>query len=75
MNNWVNLPFLFLIRFYQRVLSPGFPSTCRYTPSCSQYAYECFQRFHLVRAFYYTVRRILSCHPWGGHGYDPIPEN
>ncbi len=62
-----------LIRFYQKVISPGLPSSCRYTPTCSQYAYEAYQKHSFLRATYLATKRILSCHPWGGSGYDPVP--
>ena len=67
-------PFVFLIRFYQVCLSPlkGGPS-CRFTPTCSQYALEAFRKYGPFKGLYLTVRRILRCHPWGGHGYDPVP--
>ena len=67
-------PFVFLIRFYQVCLSPlkGGPS-CRFTPTCSQYALEAFRKHGPFKGFYLAVRRILRCHPWGGHGYDPVP--
>jgi hypothetical protein len=66
-------PFIVLIRFYQKVISPTMPSACRYSPTCSRYALEAFQKHHLLRAFYLTAKRLLSCHPWGGSGYDPVP--
>ena len=67
-------PVVFLIRFYQVCLSPlkGGPS-CRFTPTCSQYALEAFRKYGPFKGLYLTVRRILRCHPWGGHGYDPVP--
>ena len=67
-------PFVFLIRFYQICLSPlkGGPS-CRFTPTCSQYALEAFRKYGPFKGLYLAVRRILRCHPWGGHGYDPVP--
>lgn len=67
-------PFVFLIRFYQVCLSPlkGGPS-CRFTPTCSQYALEAFRKHGPFKGLYLAVRRILRCHPWGGHGYDPVP--
>ena len=67
-------PFVFLIRFYQVCLSPlkGGPS-CRFTPTCSQYALEAFRKHGPIKGLYLTVRRILRCHPWGGSGYDPVP--
>ena len=66
-------PFILLIRFYQVCISPLKPPTCRFTPTCSQYALEAFRKHGVFKGFYLTVRRILRCHPWGGHGYDPVP--
>lgn len=68
---WYNFPFILLIRFYQKVLSPGMPSVCRFTPSCSQYALEAFQKYNPIKAFCLSAWRILRCNPWGGSGYDP----
>ena len=67
-------PFVFLIRFYQVCLSPlkGGPS-CRFTPTCSQYALEAFRKHGPFKGLWLSVRRLLRCHPWGGHGYDPVP--
>ena len=66
-------PFVLLIRFYQVCISPLTPAACRFTPTCSQYALEAFRKHGLFKGFYLTVKRILRCHPWGGHGYDPVP--
>jgi putative membrane protein insertion efficiency factor len=66
--------FKFLIRFYQYALSPFLGKNCRFHPSCSHYGYECFERFSLLKAMWYTLRRILRCHPWNPGGYDPVPE-
>lgn len=66
-------PFILLIRFYQYCISPFLPKTCRYTPSCSVYAVEAFRKHGPIRGFYLTAKRVLSCHPWGGSGYDPVP--
>lgn len=66
-------PFVFMIRFYQIVISPIFPPSCRFTPTCSQYALEAFYKWGPIKGFYLTVRRLLRCHPWGGSGYDPVP--
>lgn len=68
------LPFIGLIRFYQICISPLKPASCRFTPTCSQYGLEAFKKHGLVKGFYLTARRILRCHPWGGSGYDPVPE-
>lgn len=67
-------PFIVLIRFYQVCISPLKPSgTCRFTPTCSQYALEAFRKHGPLKGLYLSVRRILRCHPWGGSGYDPVP--
>jgi hypothetical protein len=61
------------IRFYQVCLSPVIPSSCRYYPSCSVYAYEAVAKWGAWEGARLAVRRMLSCRPWGGHGYDPVP--
>lgn len=66
-------PFVLLIEFYRKCISPLKPPTCRFTPTCSQYALEAFRKHGPVKGLYLTVRRLLRCHPWGGHGYDPVP--
>jgi putative membrane protein insertion efficiency factor len=65
---------LALIRFYQATLSPLLPSTCRFYPSCSAYAYEAVETWGVGRGVAMTLRRLLRCHPFGGYGYDPVPE-
>jgi putative membrane protein insertion efficiency factor len=67
-------PFIGLIRIYQRLISPLFPSTCRYQPTCSHYAVEALQKHGLWRGSLLAIKRIASCHPFGGSGYDPVPE-
>lgn len=67
-------PFVLLIRFYQTCISPFTPAACRFTPTCSQYALEAFRRHGPFKGLYLTVKRLLRCHPWGGHGHDPVPE-
>lgn len=62
------------IRFYQLCISPMFPAACRYTPTCSQYAVEAIQVHGPLKGSWLAIRRILRCHPWGGSGYDPVPE-
>lgn len=62
-----------LVRVYQAVLSPYLPSACRYTPTCSQYAIEAICKHGAVRGGWLGLKRISRCHPWGGHGYDPVP--
>ena len=62
------------VRFYQRHISSHTKPTCRFTPTCSEYAITAFTRFGTVRGFLLTAFRILRCNPFGGHGYDPVPE-
>ena len=69
----VTLPFIALIRFYQICISPLKPPTCRFTPTCSQYALEAFRKYGPLKGFRLSLKRILRCHPWGGSGYDPVP--
>ncbi|MBV7528973.1 membrane protein insertion efficiency factor YidD [Chitinophaga sp. sic0106] len=70
---WLGYPFIFLIKLYQWLISPWLGAKCRYTPSCSHYGLEAFKKYGLFKGGYLTIKRILSCHPWGGHGYDPVP--
>ncbi len=62
-----------LIRLYQAVPGP-WHGACRYEPSCSHYAAEAVERFGAARGTWLTVRRLLRCAPWGGSGYDPVPQ-
>ena len=66
-------PFILLIKFYQLCISPLKPPTCRFTPTCSQYALEAFRKYGPIKGFWLSLKRILRCHPWGGSGYDPVP--
>ena len=70
----VSWPLIAIIRFYQLVISPILPATCRYTPSCSQYTLEAIKVWGPIRGSWLGIKRIASCHPKGGHGYDPVPE-
>jgi hypothetical protein len=63
-----------LIRAYQLVLRPALPPTCRYTPSCSHYGIEAIRMYGALKGCWLTLRRLARCHPWGGSGYDPVPE-
>ena len=67
-------PLVLLIKVYQVVISPLTPATCRYQPTCSHYAKEALEKHGLFRGGWLALKRILSCHPWGGSGYDPVPD-
>lgn len=73
LRNVLIFPFVALIRFYQVCISPYKPPTCRFTPTCSEYALQAFRKWGPLKGLYLTVRRLLRCHPWGGSGYDPVP--
>lgn len=61
------------IRFYQLSISPMLPASCRYVPSCSQYAVEAIETHGVIKGSILAAKRIARCHPWGGSGYDPVP--
>jgi len=63
-----------IIKLYQRI--PGkWHNTCRYIPTCSNYMIEAIEVHGCIKGLYLGLKRILRCNPWGGHGYDPVPEN
>lgn len=64
---------ILLVRLWQLGPSVILPSSCRYTPSCSAYAITALRRYGALKGSWLAARRILRCHPWGGHGYDPVP--
>jgi putative membrane protein insertion efficiency factor len=68
-----SLPFIILIRLYQATLGPFLGGYCRFHPSCSVYAIDAYRIHGPIRGSWLTVRRICRCHPFGGHGYDPVP--
>ncbi len=65
--------FIAIIRFYQGALSPLLRPSCRFTPTCSQYGIEAIKKHGALRGGWLTLKRIARCHPWGGHGHDPVP--
>ncbi len=65
--------FILLVKFYQLSISPLFPGSCRYTPTCSTYSIQALKKYGPFKGLYLSIKRILSCNPWGGHGYDPLP--
>lgn len=65
--------FLFLIRLYQLGISPYIGPHCRFTPTCSRYAYEAILKYGALKGGYLAVQRLLKCHPFHEGGYDPVP--
>lgn len=65
--------FLLIIRIYQLFISPLFGASCRFTPTCSQYGYLAIKKHGPFKGGWLTMKRIARCHPWGGHGHDPVP--
>ena len=64
---------LALVSFYRRFISPLTPPSCRYTPTCSEYAIIAYQRYGFIKGSWLTIKRICRCAPWGSSGYDPVP--
>ena len=61
------------VRFYRLMFSPWVGFNCRYQPTCSAYALEALEKHGAIKGSWLTLRRIGRCHPWGGHGFDPVP--
>lgn len=68
-------PFILLVRFYRYAISPLLGANCRYQPTCSVYAEEALRRHGVLRGGWLALKRISRCNPWGGSGYDPVPES
>ena len=66
-------PLIFLVKIYQSIISPLFPPTCRYKPTCSEYAIQSLKKYGIIKGVFLSIKRIVNCHPWGGSGYDPVP--
>ena len=73
-SNVLAWPLIQLIRFYRLAISPWLGANCRYEPSCSSYAIEALQVHGILKGSALAARRIGRCHPWGGSGYDPVPD-
>jgi len=69
----IGLLFLIFIKGYQYLISPLLGASCRYIPTCSQYGAEAIQKYGPFKGGWLTIKRITRCHPWGGHGHDPVP--
>lgn len=73
LNSIFNYFFIALIKVYQYTISPLLGQNCRFTPTCSQYGIEAIRKYGPWKGGWLTLKRISRCHPWGGHGHDPIP--
>jgi putative membrane protein insertion efficiency factor len=62
-----------LVNIYKWTISPFFPGACRYTPTCSSYMIEAVKKYGAFKGTWLGLKRIGRCHPWGGHGHDPVP--
>ncbi|HEX5675761.1 MAG TPA: membrane protein insertion efficiency factor YidD [Azonexus sp.] len=70
---WLSLPLIWLLRIYKYAISPMLGRSCRFHPSCSEYAIEALERHGPVKGLILAVRRVGRCHPWHPGGYDPVP--
>ena len=68
-------PLIGLVKAYRIAVSPWLGANCRFQPSCSQYAIEALETHGALRGSLLAVRRLSRCHPWGGSGYDPVPDD
>ncbi len=73
MGKLIGKAMIFLIRVYQYTLSPYLGRSCRYTPTCSVYSVEAIKKYGPLKGGWLALKRVLSCNPWGGSGYDPVP--
>jgi len=69
--SWI---FILLVKLYQLSISPLLPNSCRFTPSCSHYSIQAFKVHGVIIGLILSIYRIGRCNPWGGHGYDPVPD-
>ena len=70
--NFFTLILIKLIKGYKYLISPLLGPSCRYLPTCSEYSIEALQNFGFLKGSYLSIKRILSCHPWGNGGFDPV---
>jgi putative membrane protein insertion efficiency factor len=73
LKNILAFPFIAVIKIYQWVISPWLGPKCQFTPTCSQYALEALKKYGPLKGLWLASKRIARCHPWGGHGFDPVP--
>lgn len=69
--NWI---FILPVKVYQYGVSPYLGRNCRYSPTCSQYTIDAIHEWGPIKGIWLGAKRISSCHPWGGHGHDPVPK-
>lgn len=73
--NWLKRIYILPIRFYQVAISPLLGPSCRFEPTCSHYTVQAIEEWGIFRGTWLGLKRIFRCHPWGGHGLDPVPRN
>lgn len=73
LNKILTFPLVIMIKAYQLFISPFLGKNCRYEPTCSHYTLEALKVHGLLKGSWLAMKRIGSCHPWGGEGYDPVP--
>ncbi|NQY08042.1 MAG: membrane protein insertion efficiency factor YidD [Flavobacteriales bacterium] len=72
MKRIVSAILILIIKAYQLLISPFFAASCRYTPTCSQYGLDAINKYGPLKGSGLTFKRLITCHPWGGSGYDPV---
>lgn len=73
-NSFFSFILIIPVKIYQWLISPWLPNSCRYTPTCSHYTIDALKTHGPIKGFFLALRRIFSCHQWGGHGWDPVPQ-
>ena len=74
-NKIITHPIIVIIKFYQFFVSPILGQNCRYLPTCSEYSIQSIKKFGIFKGAFLSLKRISKCHPWGNHGYDPVPND
>ena len=72
-NKIITYQIIIIIKFYQFFISPILGQNCRYLPTCSEYSIQSIKKFGFFKGTFLSLKRISKCHPWGNHGYDPVP--
>jgi len=73
LNKILIYPLIFIIKIYQKFISPVLLPSCRYNPTCSQFSIEALNKFGLLKGLWLSLKRLSKCHPFGGSGYNPVP--